>query len=131
LILVDTSVWIEYLRKTGSPSHLALRAEIEEDRPIAVPSPVIMELLAGATTDEDAERLRDMLASFKHLPVDDLGDFEHAADIQRVCRSHGETVRSLIDCLIAAVAIREDLPMLSANRDFEVIARHTGLKLSE
>ena len=71
-----------------------------------------------------------MLATFHHLPIDDLGDFEHAADIQRACRSQGETVRSLVDCLIAAVAIREDLPVLSADRDFEVIARHTGLQLA-
>lgn len=130
MIIVDTSVWIEYLRKTGSPSHLQLRALIEEGHPIALSSPVLMELLAGATSDEKAARLRDMLASFHHLPVDDLADFEHAADIQRVCRSHGDTVRSLIDCLIAAVAIREDLPVLSADRDFEVIAKHTALKLA-
>ena len=130
MILLDTSVWIEYLRKTGSPSHRQLRALIQEEHPIAIPSPVIMELLAGVTSDEKAERLRDMLASFKHLPIDDLSDFEHAADIQRTCRSRGETIRSLIDCLIAAVAIREDLPVLSADKDFEVIARHTGLQLA-
>lgn len=71
-----------------------------------------------------------MLASFKHVPVDGLSDFEHAAEIQRACRSQGETVRSLVDCLIGAVAIREDLPVLSAHRDFEIIARHTGLQLA-
>jgi len=130
VILVDTSVWIEYLRGTGSPSHLHLRSMVQKGHSIAVTSPVIMELLAGATSDDNATRLRDMLAFFQHLPVDGLSDFEHAADIQRVCRSQGDTVRSLIDCLIAAVAIREDLPVLSVDKDFHVIAEHTALKLA-
>ena len=130
MTLVDTSVWIEYLRETGSPSHLHLRSLVQNGRSIALTSPVIMELLAGATSNEKAERLRDMLSSFKHVPVDGLSDYEHAAEIQRICRSQGDTIRSLIDCLIAAVAIREDLPVLSADRDFEVIASHTALKLA-
>ena len=71
-----------------------------------------------------------MLSSFKHVPLDGLSDYEHAAEIQRICRSQGDTIRSLIDCLIAAVAIREDLPVLSADRDFEVIAKHTSLQLA-
>jgi hypothetical protein len=58
-----------------------------------------------------------------------LADFEDAALIQRLCRRGGETVRSMIDCLIAAVALREGRPLLARDRDFAVIARWVDLEL--
>jgi predicted nucleic acid-binding protein len=60
-------------------------------------------------------------------------DYEHAAVLYRQCRANGETVRKLIDCLIAAIAaiaaiaIRNDVPLLHQDADFEVLARHTPL----
>jgi hypothetical protein len=54
-------------------------------------------------------------------------DYDHAASLYRVCRRRGETVRKLIDCLIAAVAIRSNAQLLHADRDFTVLARHTQL----
>lgn len=63
------------------------------------------------------------------LRVGGLESYERAAAIHRRCRVRGETVRNMTDCLIAAVAIREDVPILALDRDFEVIARHTPLRL--
>lgn len=130
MILVDTSVWIEFLRCTGSPAHVQLRSLIEEDAPLATTDPVVMEILAGAREEDDVRPLRDMLAALTHLPIDGLADFEHAAAIQRSCRRAGQTVRSSMDCLIAAVAIREGAAILAQDRDFAVIASHTGLQLA-
>ncbi len=62
------------------------------------------------------------------LAVRGLVDFESAADLYRTCRGRGATVRRLIDCLIAAVAIREKATVLHNDRDFEVLARHTRLR---
>jgi predicted nucleic acid-binding protein len=56
-------------------------------------------------------------------------DYEEAAALFRVCRRRGETVRKLIDCLIAAVAIGADIPLLHADADYEVLARHTALRI--
>ena len=56
-------------------------------------------------------------------------DFEDAAAIYRACRRGGETVRKLIDCLIAAIAIREGVPLLHSDNDFVVIARRAPLQL--
>ena len=53
-----------------------------------------------------------MLSFFEHVPVDGLGDYEQAAAVQGACRRGGETVRSLFDCLIAAVALREGIAVL-------------------
>jgi predicted nucleic acid-binding protein len=54
-------------------------------------------------------------------------DFEEAAALNRICCRQGETPRKLIDCLIAAIAIRSNVPILHADTDFEVLARHTAL----
>jgi predicted nucleic acid-binding protein len=56
-------------------------------------------------------------------------DYEEAAALFRVCRHRGEHVRKLIDCLIAAVAIRADIPLLHTDADYEVLARHTALRI--
>ena len=55
-------------------------------------------------------------------------DYDRAAELYRRCRLRGETVRKLIDCLIAAVAIRTGIPVLHNDRDFDVLARHTELR---
>ena len=128
-MIVDTSAWVEFLRGTGSPTHLRLRAAIEKDEAIATPAPVLMELLAGCRTEEHAARLQRMVARYEVLAVEGLADFEDAAWIQRRCRAGGRTVRSMVDCLIAAVAIREGRPLLTADRDFEVIAEELPLEL--
>ncbi len=58
-------------------------------------------------------------------------DAEQAATLHRACRRAGETPRSLNDCLIAAVALRHDVPVLHRDRDFTVLAQHTDLRLVE
>ena len=88
-----------------------------------------MEVLAGARDESHLNDLRRLLA---RASVIDLvsGDYEDAAALYRTCRRRGETVRKLIDCLIGAVAIRADLPLLQADSDFDVLARHTPLQLA-
>ena len=126
-MIVDTSVWIEYLRPGPSAAGDHLEAMIREDARIIVPETVMMELLSG-TTDElaAAQRLR-MLESFDVAPLAPVVDSLAAARLQRACRRAGESVRNLGDCLIAAVALRLTVPVLHRDRDFEVIARHCGL----
>ena len=128
-MIVDTSAWIEYLRATGSTTNLKVRDGIESGASLRTTDPVVMELLAGAPTETAALDLKRFLYRFQNVPVESLADFEDAALIQRTCRRAGGTVRSAVDCLIAAVAIREGLPVLASDRDFEVIARHVGLEL--
>ena len=128
MILVDTSAWIEMFRGTGSPTHLSLRALIQEEANLAVSEIVVMELLGGAK--RDPSRLRKTLLSFPLLPLNGLRDYEMAAGIFRRCRGAGETLRrGFTDCLIAVPALREEAELLHNDEDFEVIARHTGLSI--
>ena len=129
MILVDTSAWIELIRATGHPAHVTLRHHLERREPIATSEPVIMELLAGVATAAERSKLRARLMALPRLTVRGLADFEAAADLYRVCRSRGATVRKLVDCLIAAVAIRERATLLHNDRDFDVLARHTRLRI--
>lgn len=129
MILVDSSAWIEFLRATGSPAHLSLRAAMEEGAQLASTDVVAMEILAGARDDADRDRLRRLLFGLEFLAVEGPADYERAAEIYRFCRSRGETPRNLPDCLIAAVAIRNDAELLCADADFLTIARHVPLRL--
>lgn len=87
-----------------------------------------MEVLAGARDGDHRDRLRRLLARCEHVPIAGLDDFEAAADLYRACRAAGETVRALTDCLIAVVALRESLAVLHADRDYDVLARHSALR---
>lgn len=128
MILVDTSAWIEFLRGSGHPAHATLRHHILAGSPIATTEVVVMELLAGASSNRERDRLRGRLLALRQLRLRGMPDFETAADLYRACRHKGETVRKLIDCLIAAVAIREKASVLHNDRDFEVLGRHTRLE---
>jgi predicted nucleic acid-binding protein len=124
VILVDSSAWIEFLRDTGSPACVRIDELLGDD--IATCHPVRMEVLAGARDERHLERLRRLLARASVLPTAPA-DYEDAAALYRTCRRGGDTVRKLVDCLIAAHAIRADVPLLHADADFDVLARHTDL----
>lgn len=127
-MIVDTSVWIEFLAGTGSAAAVRLREVIREGALVVVPEVVLMELAVGTTDERAARELRRMLLGFDVAALAPLVDSERAAAIHRTCRRSGETVRSLLDCLVAAVALRIDLPVLHRDRDFDVIGRHTDLR---
>lgn len=127
MILIDTSAWVEFLRGTGSG--VCERVDALLGRRIATCDPVCMEVLAGARDDEHLAALRRLLARASLLPTA-RGDYEAAAALYRNCRRNGVTVRRLIDCLIAAVAIRSGTPILHADADFDVLAAHTPLRVA-
>ncbi len=129
MILVDSSAWIELLRGTGHPAHLTLKHHLDAVSPIATTEGIVMEVLAGASTNRSRDRLRQRLLALPQLRLRGMPDFEAAADLYRRCRHAGGTVRKLIDCLIAAVAIRERSTVLHNDRDFEVLHRHTRLRV--
>jgi predicted nucleic acid-binding protein len=126
LILIDTSAWVEFLRDTGSPVCELVDKLLAED--IATCDPVRMEVLAGARSEQHLQELRGLLARASVVPTEPV-DFETAAALYRTCRQRGRTVRKLMDCLIAAVAIRADVPLLHLDTDFDPLAEHTALEV--
>lgn len=128
MILIDSSAWIEFLRNTGSSVCEEVDRLLASE--IATCDPVRMEILAGARDETHLVQLRGLLARAVVLPTGPA-DYESAAALYRTCRQSGETVRKLIDSLIATVAIREDVPLVHADADFEAIGRHTPLRIHQ
>ena len=124
MILVDTSVWIELLSEKRRP-------DLSEEQLVrfATCGPIAQEVLQGLRPGVQSDAFRQ---AFLALPV--LSDpiplhlYLAAADIYRVGRRKGITVRSSVDCLIAAIAIENVVPVLHRDRDFGAIARFTALE---
>lgn len=125
-MIADTSAWIEYLRGTGSPTHLALREAVTRDD-VVLPEPVKAELLVGARSNEELRTLQRLLEHFAPLLVAPRDDFDRAVLLHQQCRSMGVTTRGLMDCTIAAMAMRVGLPVLHHDRDFAAMARIVGI----
>lgn len=128
ILLTDSSAWVEYLRATGSRADLRIRELIGSDR-LAVTEPVVMEICAGAKRDDQERRLRELLLRYPVLHVDPRLDFDLAVSIYRNCRAAGITPRGLIDCMIAAVALRHGAALLAFDRGLAAIARVVDLPL--
>jgi predicted nucleic acid-binding protein len=126
--LADTSAWIGFLRGADDPATVRMRALIASGS-VATTEPVVMELLAGARSIRRQRQLRRLLAIATLVRVADLGTWERAGSIFRSCRAAGVSPRSQLDCLVAAVAIREDLAVLHSDRDFDRIAACVPLRI--
>lgn len=127
MILVDTSAWVEFDRATGSRVDRRLTELIEATGEVAVTEPVIMEVIAGARDDRRARDLRRLLDRFTLLRFDAAIDFEGAARTYRTCRRAGITPRGMVDCMIAAVALRHGARLLAHDADLDRIAAVVGL----
>lgn len=128
-VLVDSSVWIEFLRGTGGPADRWMLAAMRGNERLAWTEPILFELLAGVVTPRRSIELRALLMRGPVLRTRGLMDWEYAASLARLARADGWTIRSRIDCLIAAIAIRADVPLATVDRDFSVIADLAPLRL--
>lgn len=129
MILADTSAWIEYDRATGSAVDQRMTELIIAEGSLAVTEPVMMEVLAGARTQEREDQLRRLLLRFGLLHFDAVTDFDAGVRIYRQCRQAGVTPRGLLDCLIAVVATRRGATVLAHDVDIDRVANVIGLEL--
>ena len=127
-VLIDTSAWIEYLRKTGSDQDLAVESLGAPTKTFSTCGPVTMELFAGARDAGARETIDKLLGWGSDIPCN-RKHFDDAAVIYRLCRESGVTVRSMIDCLISALALSHDVELLHHDRDFNAIAGVVPLRI--
>ena len=128
LILVDTSVWIEFFRGRNTPEALYLSQAIENEEDLCTCGPVVQEVLQGIRADADHAKTKEYLLSLVYLPVG-MVRYLDAADIYRSARRKGHNLWKLIECVIAACAIRQSAFLLERDADFDAIARYAPLKL--
>ena len=124
MVLVDISVWIEVFRK---PSRFQLESALETDE-IVTCLPVVQEVLQGFRDERAFALARDAMLSFPVVESPLRADVVlEAANLYRTARRAGLTVRSGVDCLIAACALRNGLAVLHLDRDFDLLARVSSL----
>ena len=125
MVLVDTSVWVEVFRRASS-FHLDEVVDFDE---IVTCLPVIQEVLQGFRDERAHAVAREAMLA---LPIVEspLGwaVFQEAVDLYRSARRAAVTVRSGVDCLIAACAIRHGLEVLHCDRDYDALARVSALQ---
>jgi len=127
VILVDSSVWVDYLRGTATPQTDTLDALLG-NVPLAVGDLILTEVLQGCGTDKDFNEVRRLLLN---LTVVTLGGqtvaIEAARNFRRL-RALGLTVRKTIDTVIATRCIMDKLELLHSDRDFDPFEQHLGLR---
>jgi predicted nucleic acid-binding protein len=125
MILVDTSVWIEVFRKKNP---LQIEAALSFDEVVTC-LPVVQEVLQGFRDEAAFRQAREAMFA---LPIVESPlkqeVFEEAAQLYRNARRAGTTIRSSVDCLIAACAIRNNLTVLHVDRDYKALARTCALR---
>ncbi len=131
MILADTSAWVEYLRATGSAADRRVSNLIDDEGPLTVTEPVVMEVLAGARDDRREMELRRLLGRFPLLRFDPVIDFDAATRIYRSCRRNGVMPRGFVDCMIASVAARHDATLLAVDGDLVRIAEVIGISVDD
>jgi len=127
VILVDSSVWIDYFRGTVTPQTERLDALLGSEL-IAVGDLVLAEVLQGFNTDREFNQARKLLTSLEVIDLGGQALAVQAARNFRTLRLMGVTVRKTIDTLIATACIEKDLPLLYSDRDFDPFVEHLGLR---
>ncbi len=128
MILVDSSVWIDYFRGKPTPQAAALDDLLGRE-PLAIGDLILIEVLQGFESDIDFERARQLLTS---LIVVELGGNDIAVQVAknfRTLRALGITIRKTIDTVIATRCIEGGYTLLHNDRDFDAFARHLGLRV--
>ncbi|GJL49887.1 MAG: ribonuclease VapC [Nitrospirales bacterium] len=118
MIVVDTTVWIEFFNRAQTPEDRYLQYLIRESHSLALTDLIFCEILQGIRDDAVYAQTRTIFLSYPILRMDSLVIFEQSASIYRACRWRGLTVRKTVDCLIAAVCIANDVELFHRDRDF-------------
>lgn len=130
MILVDTSVLVDFFKGSGSEAASRFKLVLEQGLNFGITSHVFQEVLQGAGSVKEYNLLRRYLETQRFFhPKDPVDSFAQAARIFFQCRRKGITIRSTIDCLIAQIALEHDLPLLHSDRDFQLMATVIPLKI--
>ena len=127
MVLVDTTVWIDFFSAHPLPHVNALEALIADREDICICGIILAEVLQGIRRNSEFSRTRDLFNHLVFLPMR-YGTFLRSAEIYRNLRRKGITIRKPVDCMIAATAIENGIPLLHNDRDFVPIEKHFSLK---
>lgn len=127
MILVDSSVWIDYFRGTATPQTEKLDSVLGVE-PVATGDLILTEVLQGFVSDRDFNQAKKLMASLVVVDLAGQALAIQAAKNFRILRSLGITVRKTIDTVIATRCIENRMPLLYSDRDFDPFVLHLGLR---
>jgi len=128
ILLVDTSVWIDFFAGRDTPQTRYFKDAIGEGADVALTGVILAEILQGIPSDAEFRNLRKALSSFRMLQPASGETYVQAAKLYRAGRKRGVTIRSLIDCIIAAIAMEHGAIILHKDRDYERLSEYAPLK---
>ena len=127
MILVDSSVWIDYLRGVETKQTDRLHGLLGME-PVAVGDLILTEVLQGTTTEKEFKEVLKLLNSLDVIVLGGQGVAVQAARNFRALREKGVTIRKTIDCVIATRCIMDGLTLLHSDKDFDPFVLHLGLR---
>ncbi len=128
-LLVDTSVWVDYIKGVIDDRTDFLNNYISNNRPLLLCPVVLQEILQGIRYDADHRRVKKILLSYPMLELDPVEAAIGAADLYRNLRKKGLTIRKSNDCSIAYYAMVHFAPLLHNDEDFDLIASGSDLNI--
>ena len=126
MIVVDSSVWIDFFNGVSTPEVDRLDALLGVT-PLAIGDLILVEVMQGFRNERDVATARQLFRSLALLPLLEGSNPWKAADNYRQLRRKGITVRKTIDGIIATACIEANLPLLFSDRDFQPYVEHLGL----
>ena len=127
MVLVDTTVWIDFFSGISCPHVKTLENLITNREDICICGIILTEVLQGIRKDSEFRQTRDLFADLIFLPMQ-YSSFLRSSEIYRELRKKGITIRKSMDCMIASIAIENEIPLLHNDKDFLPIEKSFGLK---
>src|SRR3989339_2033811 len=121
MILVDSSVWVDFFRGVNSRQRQILHNLIENEEDIAITEIILTEVLQGVRDDKYFQSIKEYLSEFPIIKSNGINTYVKSAQIYRDCRRKGKTIRKTIDCIIAEICIENNLILLHKDSDFKHI----------
>lgn len=128
MVLVDTTVWVDFFSGRNTSQVSVLEGLLQSGEDICLCGVILTEVLQGIRNDTEYVEALSRFEAFLFLPMD-RNTFIKSASLYRTLRRKGIIIRKPIDCMIAAVAIEHNVPLLHNDRDFDPMEKNCGLKV--
>ncbi len=128
MVLIDTSVWIDFFSSKPSPQANRLETLIRDEEDICICGIVLTEVLQGIKHEKEYQKTKTFFKELVYLPIN-YSTYLKSAEVYRTLRKKGITIRRVLDCLIASVAIENNISILHNDKDFFQIEKHCQLKI--
>ena len=127
MVLVDTTVWIDFFSGHALPHVTTLEELLVHREDICICGIILTEVLQGIRKDSEFIRTKELFNNLVFLPMH-YSTFLKSADIYRSLRRKGITIRKPVDCMIASVALEYEVSFLDNDKDFDPIEKHFGMR---